>query len=136
MLRDTLLGQWRLEREVDDRLTGQVVTLVGTASFTPSDRGLLQRDAGQLCLPDGQRIEAAQSYIWRFGTHKAWVDYADGRPFIALSAPFGEVDSAHLCGDDYYNVRFDFRAPRRWTSVWQVQGPRKNYVMQSAYCRA
>ena len=135
MLRDMLAGPWRLARKIDDHLAGQVVTLAGTASFTPYDGGLLQRDAGQLCLPDGQRMEAAQSYIWRFEADEAWMDYADGRPFISLAAPFGVVDSAHLCGDDHYDVRFDFRQAGDWTSTWRVKGPRKNYVMQSAYSR-
>ena len=49
---------------------------------------------------------------------------------VVLDDPKAE----HHCGQDLYRVSYDF-APDTWLSVWEVEGPAKDYSMTTRYRR-
>ncbi|CAI4216145.1 unnamed protein product [Parascedosporium putredinis] len=50
-----------------------------------------------------------------------------------------EAKAGHLCGDDYYSVRYEFGFKavnlERWTVGYQVKGPKKDYTLHAVYTR-
>ncbi|MBI1416653.1 MAG: hypothetical protein GC146_05450 [Limimaricola sp.] len=132
--RDDFAGRWRLERRIDDRLSGQEGRLSGEAMLTPEgDDALAYAEMGQLRLGGGPPMEAVRRYRWVFGPTGVSVSFDDGRPFHRF-VPEGHIAGTdHPCGADLYRVRYDFTRWPRWQAVWEVRGPRKDYVSVSHY---
>lgn len=129
-------GTWRVDRTIDDRLSGRAARFAGRAVFAPSDGGLAYREAGRLRLGDGPELAATREYLWREADGMIDVRFADGRRFHAFD-PAGPVPEAeHACGPDRYRVRYDFTGWPGWRAEWRVTGPRKDYLMVSRYDRA
>ncbi|MCE8419963.1 DUF6314 family protein [Rhodovulum sulfidophilum] len=130
-------GSWRLERRIDDRLTGQVLRLTGRAVFTPDGddpgAGLVYDETGRLEIPGQAPAVATRRYLWRARQAEGLeVFFEDGR-FFHLIAPGARPEARHDCTPDLYRVRYDFSAWPCWSSFWEVRGPRKNYAMESGY---
>ena len=129
-------GRWRLDRRIDDRLSGQVLTLAGEARFVPDDTGLICHESGILHRPGARPMQAERRYLWREDPAGGIaVFFADGRPFHRFDPSGGGagVEASHWCDPDDYRVRYDFSAWPVWTARWRVDGPRKSYGMQSRY---
>ena len=134
------LGDWRLSRRIEDRLTGQVATFCGSARFVAepaSEPAMLCYDEkGQLALADGTSFEATRRYFWQFHADRVDVFFDDHRSFHHF-VPEGKVAGAdHLCGADLYLVTYDFTAWPSWSSVYSVKGPRKDYVSTTEFAPA
>ena len=135
MKAESLVGRWRITRRIDDRLAGQVGRFDGEAVFTPGDAGMLTyAEAGSLRLGDGPPMPATRVYLWRIEADRVTVMFGDGRPFHAFD-PAGAAMADHWCDPDTYRVAYDFSDFPRWRAVWTVVGPRKDYVMDSAFAR-
>lgn len=135
-LRDWLQGDWQLTRETDDHINDQRYRFAGASQFLASQDGLIQHDKGMLSLENGQAFQAEQRYLWQFSAEQILIKFTDNRLFLTLSPPFTLCDSQHLCGQDDYVARFEFLSNTEWYVRFQVNGPRKNYVMTSHYARA
>ena len=61
------------------------------------------------------------------------VYFADMRPFHSVPLGVEAPEAVHLCPPDRYQVTYDFGAWPGWRSVWQVEGPMKDYVMTTDY---
>ena len=96
---------------------------------------LIQDETGRLAL-GGQSFAASRRYIWQEAGDVLEVLFDDLRPFHSIPAGAGRHEATHLCGPDRYDVAYDFTQWPRWRSVWQVQGPKKDYKMTSDYTRA
>ncbi len=61
------------------------------------------------------------------------VSFADMRPFHSI--PLGEInpEATHLCPPDRYHVAYDFCGWPNWQTIWTVEGPRKDYRMESRF---
>ena len=129
-----LSGDWQLQRRIDHRM-GDVNTLVGQATFTRSGARLIQEETGLLRTETGA-FEARQRYVWEADGATLNVYFADMRPFHSVPLQTAHHRTAHLCPPDRYEVTYDFSAWPRWTSLWQVEGPRKAYEMTSHYAPA
>lgn len=131
------VGTWRLERHLDDRLGQMDGDLHGQAEFREVAAGALSyAETGTLTLARGGTLVAERRYRWWWRDNDVAVFFDDGAPFHHF-CPGGLVPgSAHLCGDDTYNVTYDFRDWPRWTATWEVTGPRKRYTSHSAYAPA
>lgn len=130
-------GDWVIARQVEDRLAGQQAVFEGLARLTPDGAGLHWHETGLLRLPGQPPVRAERRYLWRAaaGTHGGIeVLFEDGRPFHAF-VPGRQESARHDCAPDLYQVRYDFAGWPRWQAVWQVTGPRKDYVMTSRYAR-
>ena len=126
-------GRWSIEREIVhfDGLNGR---LTGTATIAPSGPGLYTYDeTGTLTLGDAEPLHATRRYLWRTAEQAIDVSFADGSPFHRIALGAFRPETVHLCPPDRYAVTYDFTRWPLWTSRWRVEGPRKDYVMTSAY---
>ena len=128
-------GSWRLERRIEDALAGETWAFDGRARFAPLTDGLDYLETGTLSGPDGRSMRAERRYLWRAGTAGLDVYCAGGGFFHHIPAGETRPEAAHPCGADLYQVRYDFGDWPRWQAVWQVRGPRKEYVLHSTYAR-
>ncbi|WP_050929988.1 DUF6314 family protein [Aestuariivita boseongensis] len=124
-------GRWTLTRWIV-HADGTKADFTGEARFEPNDTGgLAYLEDGHLTLPTGQQMRATRAYRWEADLS---VFFDDGRPFHQVPAEGGEA--VHLCPPDTYRVTYDFTEWPQWQAVWQVTGPRKDYVMTSVYTQA
>ena len=127
-------GKWHLERTIRDNLYGQHGTLVGQAVFSSASPNKLSYDeAGKLSLEAGGELEATRRYHWAFQAEEVVVTFADGSPFHQFTPAGHAAGTDHPCGEDFYQVRYDFMRWPVWTAVWTVHGPRKDYISTSSY---
>ncbi len=134
LTRDDFLGGWALRRQITDHLTGQDSHLSGEAQFTNAGtQALAYHESGTLVLSNGAQIAATRDYLWAFTSDRVDVQFADGKPFHSFIPAGHAAGSDHPCGADFYTVRYDFTKWPRWTAVWTVTGPRKDYVSTSEY---
>ena len=128
-------GEWRVEREIADRLAGQPGRFDGVARFAPVPGGLRYEEEGVLRLGEGAGLTARRAYLWHFGAAGVEVAFHDGRPFHRFAVGESGAGTDHLCGADLYRVAYDWSAWPDWRAVWEVTGPRKDYRMESRYRR-
>lgn len=126
-------GRWRLIRRIDDARAGLAGRLEGEALYAPGQGGLVLTETGRLYYGDGPPLQAERRYLWREEAGGIAVFFEDERPFHWFSSDAPET--RHDCPPDLYHVRYDFSAWPEWSAVWQVSGPRKDYVMESHYTR-
>jgi hypothetical protein len=125
-------GLWRVERVIHDRTGGPEGRFAGEARFTPVAGGLAYREDGELRL-GAAVFRATREYRWVFGEGTVEVFFSDGRFFHAFGPDATEAE--HLCGADLYRVAYDFGRWPVWEAVWEVRGPRKDYLMRSVHRR-
>lgn len=129
------LGAWRLDRRIDDRLSGRPGRFEGGAGLAVQGQGLRYREEGTLVLGDGPALAAHRDYLWARDGDGIAVRFADGRPFHRF-VPHGRAPGTdHPCGPDLYRVTYDFGPWPRWSAEWSVTGPAKDYTMVSLYRR-
>ena len=129
------LGDWRISRRIDDRLSNRPGRFEGTARLVPEGQGLHYREEGTLTLGDGPAFPATRDYLWGPDRDGIAVRFADGRPFHRFEPQGRAPGTDHPCGRDLYRVTYDFTAWPEWLAEWTVQGPAKDYVMLTAYRR-
>ncbi|WP_226782576.1 DUF6314 family protein [Oceaniglobus trochenteri] len=126
-------GSWTLTRQIDDSRNATRANLEGLARFIGDGAGLRYDEAGTLRLPGQAPVQARRRYHWRAESGAIVVFFEDGRPFHRFDPADSAPGDTHLCTPDTYVVRYDFSRWPRWTSHWQVNGPRKAYAMTSLY---
>ena len=122
-------GDWRLDRRIEDAL-GAPARFEGRASWTPCAEGLLLLETGTLTIEGQGSFAAERRYLWADDLN---VCFDDGRFFHQVPARGG--DTEHWCDPDRYLVHYDFTGWPRFTTTWQVAGPRKSYRMVAVYTR-
>ena len=144
---DTLslvLGEWRLERVLHDRLTGTGGRFEGTAIVHPADHesGVVN-DSDSAIYEERGRIE--------FGAHQGpshrtlkfkrlesgavAVRFADDRPFFELDLRAARCEALHPCGPDDYELSFELKSPDLIIESWAVRGPTKDYEAETVWRR-
>ena len=129
------IGTWRLERQIDDRLTGAPLYFSGVAVLSPGGDGLLYHEQGALRPTGGQVMQSSRSYRWRAVDGRIAVDFDDRRPFHEFDPVARIAEAQHWCDPDDYTVRYDLADWPLWQTHWRVRGPRKDYLMTSRYFR-
>lgn len=128
-------GTWRLEKEIT-QADGPEGRFSGLARFTRSGPGtLVMEEDGTLVLGDAPPLAATRRYLWRERAGMIEVSFDDNRPFHAIPLSAERPEAIHLCQPDRYHVLYDFGSWPLWTATWQVEGPRKSYVMRSEFRR-
>ena len=127
-------GTWAIDRVIEDRLGGSG-RFVGQARFAPDGAGLRYHEDGVLTLGTGASMRAERSYVWRQDGPRSVVTFDDHRPFHSFDPMGSGAGDRHHCDPDIYDVIYDFDAWPKWSSVWTVIGPRKDYVMRSDFLR-
>ncbi len=126
-----LAGQWSLARRIR-HADGSENSLAGKAEFVRSGCRLIQEETGLLRFDD-QALETRRRLIWKQDGSLLRVHFADMRPFHEITLGIADPAAVHYCPPDRYHVAYDFAQWPTWSSVWTVTGPRKDYVMSSAY---
>ncbi len=124
-------GKWRLIRNIWQS-SGDEFVFAGEATFSRCEVQLVYKETGLVTAPNGKRMEAERTYLWRQGAgNQIDVFFDDNRFFhhFSLLRPY----ASHLCGNDQYRVSYSFGQWPVWESSWQVKGPRKDYDMVSRY---
>ena len=129
------LGDWRFDRQIDDRFGGQTGVVAGLASFAIEGDLIRYHEAGQLRIGAGPVLTAERSYLWRFG-EVVDVMFDDGRPFHSFIPNGHKSGTDHPCGEDFYQVVYNFTGWPKWSSTYVVSGPRKDYTSETSYVRA
>lgn len=140
-LRDSLkledfAGVWAFSRVIqtpDGAVTGRVE---GTLTLRPGEGGLVAEEEGQMRLPGAAPMLTQRRSIWRTDGGRIEVLFGDGRPFHAFDPGQQRPQAVHDCAPDRYEVVYDFSNFPVWTSIWRVNGPRKDYVMTTTHRRA
>ena len=122
-------GHWALRKEIC-HAKGKPAQFAGQAVWTPEGDGLAYVETGKLTMADGAAFTAQRRYLW---TPPLTVHFDDGRFFHQV--PPGGGAALHDCPPDTYRVTYDFKDWPRWSALWQVTGPRKDYVMRCDYTR-
>jgi hypothetical protein len=120
-------GVWTLSRTIA-HADGTRAAFEGRAIWSPACGGLDYCETGQLRINGGAPVTAEQRHFWSGTGH---VHFADGRYFHQV--PLGGGASVHWCDPDRYDVHYDFTQWPRFSVVWRVKGPRKDYEMTSLY---
>lgn len=128
------LGDWRLERQIDDRLAGAKGRFTGAAVFSAAGEGLQYRETGTLRF-GAQSFQAERVYHWRAEGPDIRVDFEDGRFFHAFDPAMTAPRAHHFCAPDDYTVSYDFADWPAWSATWTVKGPRKDYTSVTRYLR-
>ncbi len=123
-------GRWQMTRRIV-QADGTVARMEGVADWTPDADGLVCKERGLLHVMDHPPLEAQRRYFWRADLS---VLFDDGRFFHRVPAQGGACH--HWCDPDHYDGRYAFDLWPVWRCIWQVKGPRKDYVMMTEYRRA
>jgi hypothetical protein len=129
----SLEGRWQLVRKIV-HADGAVHRLEGEALFHRAGPRLIQDEEGALVLGN-QTIKATRRYVWTASEGRLDVFFDDMRPFHSVPLHVAAPETVHLCDPDRYQVAYDFGSWPEWRSVWQVEGPRKDYVMTNVFTR-
>jgi len=141
-LRDYLLGNWHVDRTLLDRADGSRGTFTGVVRFTETDDGGLRlREEGTVQWnPAGGAPftgPASREYLLRPAATPDAMDmfFPDGRPFHRIG--FGGQDhrDTHWCDPDTYRVDYTKIGPDEFHYRWDVTGPAKDLLLESALHR-
>jgi hypothetical protein len=124
-------GEWTLDRTIT-HADGHRDRMTGSARFHASGARLVQDETGWL-EANGARLQATRRYIWAETDGRLDVYFSDMRPFHTIPLGAEAPETVHLCPPDLYQVAYDFADWPVWRTVWQVDGPRKAYRMQSTF---
>jgi len=129
----TLAGVWRLTRLIT-HAGGAENLFRGTASFRRSGPRLIEDEEGWLSLGDDRApLLATRRCIWTQEPGRLECAFGDMRPFHTVPLGVAQPETTFLCPPDRYEVAYDFSRLPLWRAVWQVEGPKKSYRMESEY---
>lgn len=130
-----LEGRWRVRRRIEDALAGLEGRFEGICDWIPGADGLRQSEAGILTYGQAPPMKAERTYFWCCRAGHLEVRFDDGRFFHSFDQKLSKPQADHLCGEDFYEVAYDFSNWPRWSSRWKVTGPRKDLVISSWFER-
>ena len=121
---------WRIAREITDHTSGQNARFEGPDA--PSWQGALLKwpERGTLHHPSGS-FSATRLYYLQENTDGIALLFADERLYHQIGP-----EAVHVCPPDLYRITMDFQSWPFWSTETYVSGPRKNYLLQSAYAPA
>jgi len=128
-------GRWRIARRIEDEWMGTTGLFEGVARFAPDAHGLRYHEVGELKLPQEPPMAASRKFLWRAHADDIEVLYEDGAPFHRIAGGADVVQAWHACGQDDYEVSYNFTHWPAWRMIWKVRGPRKDYVSISDFTR-
>lgn len=130
-----LAGTWTLTRWINDE-----APLSGTVAVSRlGRRRWLWQEQVRTPLQDGGMMEGVQAYEVVLEKGKARLYFASGLNkgglFQELPLTRTSASSCHTCGADIYETQLEVLSRGEIRVTHHVKGPRKDYVMVSAYVR-
>ncbi len=130
-----LLGDWAIERVIEDHHAAATVRFSGRASVEATSGGADYREVGQVSSA-GHSGPARRSLRLRGrGDGTVAVDFQDGRPFLDLDLSAGYARADHPCRADTYEMVFEVLGPDALLERWRVIGPAKDYTAETLWRR-
>jgi len=127
-----LIGTWALARQIVDRALDEHSTVDGTTVLTLQLDGRVRwAESGVLTRRDSA-IPVSRVLFVEQRAGGWFVTFEDGRDFHPW-APSTPV--RHDCAPDLYIGTLDRLDDDRWSVVWEVSGPGKDYTMTSILTR-
>ena len=80
-------------------------------------------------------MKASRRYVWSEEDGRIDLAFDDMRPFHSLPLGVETYATTYLCPPDRYQVSYDFGNFPFWSTVWRVEGPRKDYEMTTEFRR-
>lgn len=127
-----LVGRWKIERTIR-HVDGREDRLSGTATFRRAGPRLIQDEEGDLRIEGQVTLKATRRYVWAHEKSRFEVHFADMRPFHTIPVGAARPETTYLCPPDRYAVAYDFSSFPEWRSVWRVEGPKKDYRMETHF---
>jgi hypothetical protein len=126
-----LLGEWRVERTLEDHRLHETGLFSGTATIAPCGRGPQQtaqyHEVGQLRFGAYRGTAFRSLRYLRDQGGAVTVTFEDGRRFVACDLRSGRCATTHLCGDDRYEVSWRVVSRDVLVEQWRARGPCKDY---------
>jgi hypothetical protein len=141
-LRAYLRGSWSVDRTLLDRSTGARGTFTGVVRFIDQpDGGLQWREEGTVRWTSlsGAPFSgpASREYVLWPAETPAVLDvyFPDGRPFHRMGFAGQSNHDVHWCDPDTYRVTYTLGGPDECGYRWDVTGPAKDQLLESALRR-
>ena len=151
---NSLHGSWRIHRKI-----AGAGYLDGYAQFNKNPNNtneLFYQENGIFFFEDGKSFEASKRYIYSILNDDIYVyfnDKSDGdvendankrRLFHTFGISKTQlrqdqnsliVEALHLCIDDKYQVKYEFKFNNlnKFLIIYDVKGPKKNYVSETSF---
>ena len=122
---------WNINRVINDNRQSKKFIYTGQCEI--SDGRYFEN--GEIISDDGKKSLSSKSYIWKPTGHGIDSYFDDGLFFHRIDLTCLMPTANHLCGEDHYEVGYDFKGWPQWGAKWCVQGPRKDYEMYSNYSK-
>ena len=130
-------------RNIHDHRDDTKGSFEGVATFSDIERGpvadpttsLHFRETGRLLFGNFSGPAERSLFFLQTSPSTMRVTFTDGRLFVDLDLRGGTPNVQHLCGDDVYEITFDFRSPDVVEEIWRVSGPRKDYEASTVMTR-
>jgi hypothetical protein len=130
-----LLGDWSIERVIEDHHAASTLRFSGEAVVEPTAAGARYLERGRVssaahsgparrCLEFSERADASVR-----------VDFQDGSPFLDLDLSDGRSSATHPCRADTYEMAFEVLGPNTLLERWRVTGPAKDYTAETVWHR-
>jgi hypothetical protein len=137
---NSLAGQWKFERIIENQ--GQAD---GNAAFNMQSSGnLLYREEGIYQSQTEKQYRIFREYLYSCQNNQISVYFVENnsapRLFYTLMPVFIDhqcryATGRHLCLKDTYEAKYTFICFNEFTLRYQVNGPAKNYFIETHYVR-
>lgn len=125
---DQICGDWRLERDLDDRRAGVIARFEGVLSMVPEPGGIIATETGAWVDAPWGPLSGRRRDLWGMDGAEVVVRFDHGGEFHRfVPRQTGAADVRHPCGRDLYLGRYEFDLPASWRVTWDVRGPAKEY---------
>ena len=138
-----LVGDWRLERSIDDHHNATSGTFLGVSHLsigpasTANDIGehATYDEQGELCFGEHAGSARRRLEYRRRDDGSVSLYFLDGRYFVDLDLSSGSCEGTHHCAPDAYYIKTVARSTDRYEEHWHVVGPGKDYEATTIYSR-
>ena len=132
MYHSDIIGEWKITRSIEDKLNQKKFELEGLATFTNNESLYHYNETG-IMKSELFQSKVHQDYLWVI-TLEGWkINFADGSHFHDLVLANKEQHVYHKCLKDIYRGEFLLNLPNEIKVLWNVSGPRKDYVSHTYY---
>ena len=122
---------WKIERVIKDHKQSTKLYYQGRCEISDGSYA----ETGELTLSNGQKSLTSRTYIWNWAKQGIDSYFDNGLFFHRIDLTCLKPSARHYCGQDRYNVEYNFSDWPLWDATWWVNGPRKDYEMHSQYSK-
>jgi hypothetical protein len=133
-----LMGEWQLERVIEDHLKATCGRFEGTATVASADANDVATydECGRVSFGAHEGPSHRALIFTRRPEGGVAVTFADGKPFFELDLRAGHCEALHPCRADTYELAFELRSRDHLTERWRVRGPEKDYDAVTTWRRS